>query len=318
MNESGNKIYPERITGMLILMLSLITSFYLYREVLAPFIMERMCYEQEVLAGETVAPYLYRPLWPWLSQLGMNLFEFTGLNTELIYKLHHGTLNTLLLGWMYWQIFIFFKLYINEMQARMGLILFALFLLAGVNGYYMEENLLLVGGNAWMLRQYLSGKNKWLIPGMLLLALNREQVIMIPVWLGLTLLAENQKPEKKNLLMLGGLCLSWMLVFVGLRISRGMGFTPYTPAFHWQYNFDQYHLTHFILPLWAGLWILPGILAWKGRKQLPRVFHFWLLSLPIYFALFSAFGKWTEPDKAMSAYLFLIPCIIRVMEHKKT
>jgi hypothetical protein len=186
-----------------------------------------------------------------------------------------------------------------------------------ISGYYMEENFFLLGGVAWMLWAYFNQRWRWLYVGMILLSIHREQSIMIPIWISLSMWTLTAQNKKKLILKTAGLFVIWLVVFIGLRWIRGVHYSPYSISFHLTYNLNLYHLTHYITPLWLGQVFLPLLLvAWAWKKLTPH-FRVWMLSLFPYYVLFMFFGKWTELDKAMSGYLFMIPGVLTWIEPKK-
>lgn len=297
--------------------LAALTSFFLYKELVAPLAFERICYEKDVLIGQTVSPYLYRPLWPWLSQTFSHLTSFTGWSPILQHKIFHGLWNTVVLTWMYFGVFSFFSLWCTKAKSMVGVLILQVLIPLSISGYYMEENFFLLGGVAWMLRAFFLQQWLWLYLGMFILSLHREQSVMIPIWIVLSIFTLTAQNKKLIIAKTLGLFLIWMAVFFGIRWIRGVHYSPYNIDFHLTYNLDVYHFTHYITPLWLGQVIIPAVLVATQWKKLTPPFHYWLLSLLPYYLLFMFFGKWTELDKALSGYLFMIPAILTWIEPKK-
>lgn len=293
-----------------------ITSFYVYKELVAPFAFERICYELDVLNGQTVSPYLYRPLWPWLSQSFAQFTTQWGWNAELQHKIFHGIWNTAILTWMYYGVFRFFTLWTKHSTALVGVFVLQALVPLSISGYYMEENFFQLGGVAWMLFAFY--KQRWVLLyiGMCILSIHREQSLMIPIWITLSML--HLTAQNKNWLRISGLFIIWCAIFMGLRWIRGVHYTPYSMEFHLSYNLDKYHFTHYIAPLWLGQVILPLLLAATQWHKLKPPFKSWLISLIPYYFLFLVFGKWTELDKAMSGYLFMIPPALTWIQEKRS
>ncbi len=301
-----------KTAGMIYLSFAFTLSFYHAQTIDRPFWQERSEFHQGIIKGDFNAPYQYRILSPWLTELpsivvekalGLSSVKQTAMTREFFYLLQRLIATFLLL--------IVFHLYLenwftSEIAFSGTLILAGLHLFTYRSYFYQPDSplhlLFLTTGAYLMSRGEFKG---WLYPLTIVGSLTRETFGLI-VPLHLAFFGFRKQTLKHTL----GLFSVWLAVQVLLRGIFGL--RPPFPARPLMTNFYESAWPIFLFSL---MWFIPLIYF----RRLPAIFRrMLLLFAPPLIIANVFFGKIEETRLFLDLAIVLIPATLFALFFHKT
>ncbi len=309
MGETTNVQLPLSLkaAGVIYLSFAFTLSFYHFQTVDYPFLPDRREFHQGVIRGDFNAPYQYRILSPWLTEvpsimaektLGLSTSKQAALTREFFYLLQRLIATFLL--------FLVFHLYLtkwftSEIAFSGTLILAGLHIFTFRSYFFQPDSplhlLLLTTGAYLMSRGEYKG---WLYPLTIVGTLNRETFgLIVPLHMAFFGF------RKKTLLHSAGLLMVWLAVQLSLR--GVFGIRPRFP--------DRPLVTNFYESLWplflfSLMWVIPLIYF----RRLPATFR-WMMALfapPLIIANI-IYGKVEETRLFLDLALVIIPATLFIL-----
>lgn len=229
-------------------------------------------WHSEILSGTAPAPSQYRLLVPWLAEALRRLLGTDYL--PLPYFLLRGLATGLALWW--------FDRYLRHFFSRAAAAAGAMFLAAVIPFTYFKVvqesdpvNLLVFVGAFWALA---SGRDRPLVPLVLVGTLNRETALLVPAFFVLARLGT--VPARRLLGWTALLVACWAAVYGGILAAYGFR-RAYCDLIMLDRNFASWQPTLHLVLLFGAVWVL----AYLGRNKGPVLLSRALWLLPPYLAL---------------------------------
>lgn len=302
-----NIYLPKKLsTFILIISLSLLSSWYVIDRVIWNNIDLRIEFESSILNGNSEPPYQYRILQPLLSKAFDSLlsaFILSGYWRHLIYS---SFFILAIFTGVNLSFYAYLNIFFEETKAVAGLLLLQSLIPLSITGYYIEGDfltfLLFIAGFLVIF----ANRPVFLLAIVLVGSFNREQIIFL-ILLYFFYAYSERKLNARNISILIGCVVIWLIIAFGLRWYYDFEPSKYTIGLHIERNTDLRILIRQIIPLWVaevgGICVL-CLLAF--RKSHP-FFKISFISMGLYACLFFLNGNLWELAKFFPVFIIMIP-----------
>ncbi len=262
---------------------------------------------QLITSAEGEAPWVHRPLVPWMAELSGRVVQAFGYPERRAVELAY-----LFWRWVFtFGLFLLFHRYLGHWVPPPWPLVGTL-LLAGLHGpsyaHYWFQPASSLDLLAWTLAAVLTLERRWLwlFPLILLSSFNRETSVFIVLIHGALLWGK--EPTKPVLLRMLGLGVCWALPFVGLRLAIESGGWAHgtNPLGMLTANLTHVDWLLYALCFWGVLWVLP-FARWKRVPARLRALA--VILLP-YLGLQLGFGRIREVRLLLPLALVLVPVLL--------
>lgn len=297
---------------IILVMLALISAWYVSRTVIIPQVDERIELTNKILAGEQSPPYQYRLFKPMLGRAFETAISPLIGDPRWQHIIAYGLLTFMTFLGIFAAFYSHLQRDFSGTTPLIGVLALQAVIPLSTTGYYMEGdfiNLLFYVIGLSLIRQEKDGYLPVLVG---LGTLNREQFVFILIWYIAYFIGQRKLTWRRVLLASASL-LVWFAVYIGIRMYFGFKPSQYTIALHIASNTNMGILFTSILPLWisnvAGFVAL-SIFAFRKSNTFHRLSF---LSLLVYVALFFVNGNMWELAKFLPAYLIMIPMSLQIL-----
>lgn len=309
----GSSSENSKAVYILLLILTLVSSVFICKEVILPNVDARIQFEGDILTGQMEPPYQYRVFKPLIARALQLLLSGIVSSAVAQHVISYSIIVVVCFLGIYYFFYIFLRYLFSNKTSIIGLLLLQIVIPLAVTGYYMI-------GDFITLLFYLIGFNlffrdrDYYLPLLIGLAtLNREQTVFLLLFYVIYLFSQKRLFDKRKVLIIIACIAAFLIAFIGVRFCFGFKASQYTIAMHVIRNFEFKRLVLQIIPLWlaeiAGF-ILISILAFK-RSNLFLKLSF--ISLGLYILLFFLKGNLWELAKFLPAFLIMIPMSLQVL-----
>lgn len=306
----GNKLKPILI---LIIMLALISTWYVCNKVILSNIEARIEFADEILSGQMKAPYQYRVLKPLIAEALQILISPLIRSTRIQHVVSYSVIAFVTFLGIFYLFYLFLRNLFTEKTAIIGVLLLQAVIPLSVTGYFMVGDFIavfffLLGFNLML------GRRDIFLPLVIGLAtLNREQMIFLVVFYVIYLISQQKIFNKRNILIVTACIAAFLLVFFSVRFYFGFKPTDYIISLHVARNTNLYNLFRSIIPLWlAGVAGFIALCAFAFNKS-NTFFKLSFLSLGLYTLLFFLNANLWEIAKFLPAFLIMIPMGLQIL-----
>jgi len=284
----------------------LILSYYQTIRVDAPNYDLKLKRHASIIDNSAEYPYKYRLLNPYMANASFSLFK-TVLPEKASFLLAYTIQNIIIYFFLLFMTANFFKLFLDEMGAAVGVLIFAVLVTLSLTGYDTLGDMTTAGLMALGFFLINTGRVLYLYPLVFIGSFNELQIIILILFYFCG--KKNNVKSPKVWLHSVMLTVTFMLAYAILYLIRGG--EAGSGDFVWFFTKDaSFNLSHpdFIL-LWAIMIIPLLYFALKGLKSKPEFLKRNLLvTLPAFYIFaFFFIARMREIDKALTIFLILIP-----------
>ncbi|OQX92004.1 MAG: hypothetical protein B6D58_05155 [candidate division Zixibacteria bacterium 4484_95] len=298
---------------ILLLILTLVSSVLVCKEVIIPHVDARIQFENDVLNNQMEPPYQYRVLKPLIARALQILLS--GIIDSV--KTRHVLSYSMIVFFCFLGIYYFFYMYLRYLFSNktsiIGLLLLQTVIPLSITGYYMIGDFITLLFYLVGFSLFFSNKDRYFPILIGLATLNREQIVFLLLFYVFYLFYRGQLFDKRKILIIIACVTAFLVAFIGVRIYFGLKISQYTIALHVARNTELKRLFLQIIPLWfaeiAGF-VLISILAFKKSNLF---FKLSFISLGLYVLLFFLKGNLWELAKFLPAFLIMIPMSLQVL-----
>jgi len=296
-----------KTAGPIYLSFALMLCFYHAQTIDRPFWLERSEFHQGVISGDFKAPYQYRILSPWLTEVPARIVENVldlpagkqaAMARELFYSFQRLVATFLL--------FVVFHLYLERWFtweiAFAGTLILAGIHLFTFRSYFFQPDsalhLLFLTIGAYLIA--FGGRDAWLYPLTIIGSLNRETFgLIVPLYVSFCGLTKRAATHAMGLLLM------WLAMQVALRAFFG-----FRPRFADRPMIDNLYESLWPLFLFSLMWLIPLVYF----RKLPTALRAMLvLFAPPLIVANVVFGKVEETRLFLDLAIVLIPATLYVL-----
>jgi hypothetical protein len=306
---------------IVITILTLISTWYVYLNVIQLNPDMRINLTKQILSGEAEPPYQYRIFKPLAAKIIETALTPLLYDNKYVSKpvlvghvVSYGLLSLAAFFGIYTLLYLFLRtLFSRSSTALMGILLFqAVVPLSIQHGFYMEGDFITVFFYLLGLILMLSRKDAYLPLVIGIATFNREQTIFLVVLYVIYLASQKRLLEKGSLIIVAACVAAFLIVFLGVRAYFGFRESRYTTGWIVSQNTSIEQL-NYIIPLWLAEVFGLAVLCLMAFRKSNTFFKVSFLSLGLYTLLFFLTGSMDELAKFLPAYLILIPMALQTI-----
>ena len=300
----------KRNLFLVIIFLTLISTWYIYSNVIYPNVNRRITFAESILSGDVEAPYQYRILKPILAKGIEFAISPIFLSDRKQHVVSHTTIALVCFLFMYSLFYAYLRKFFSQKTSLIGIMLLQIVVPLSVTGYFMIGDFLNVLFYIIGLNLIVYQKDKYLPTLMAIATANRVQIIFLIVFYIAYLISQRRLRRGIPIILFSSV--AFLIVFLGTRLYFGFKPNSYTIASHIIMNTDSRRLLD-ILALWTAELGVLSLCSIIGYRRSDIFFKLSLLSLLLYTTLFFLKGSITELAKFLPAFLVLIPMSLQVI-----
>lgn len=268
-----------------------------------------------IINNEIEYPYSYRLLNPYVTHVWFSASKLF-LPDKAAFLTAYALQNFIVYFFLLWAFTKFSRLWLNEIEATVSLLVMSLIIPLTLTGYDNLGDITTAGMMGLGFYFINAGKINALFPLMFVGAFNELQMLLLAgfYFIGNKTNLVNRKAWSNAVLLV----LTFALAYYVINLLRGG--SPLLDNLVWLYTKDtkemtdlQYNLTHpDFIPLWLLLIVPLLIYALKDLKNKPEFLKRSLfIMLPLFYVMaFLFIARMREIDKALTIFVILIPMAV--------
>ena len=302
---------------ILIAMLTLISTWYVFIQVISPpsNIPSRISISNVILDGQADPPYRYRILKPLTARILQKLMSPVMSDPWVQHVISYSLITLAAFAGVFSLLYLYLRKFFSQNASMIGLLFLQAVIPLSITfniGIYMEGDFIALAFYMLGLCLMVYGKDIYLPIVIGVATLNREQMVFLAFLYGIYLFSQPQVSGKK-LAILTACFAAWFIVFMGVRMYFGFKPSNFTYALHISHNLDMGKLTRKIIPLWLAEVAPSIVLCVLAFSRSNRFFRLSFISLSLYAAMFFFTGNMWELAKFLPAFLVMIPMALQIL-----
>lgn len=292
----------------IIILLTLISSKIVDKEILSPDILTRVEVQNNILTGQIEYPYQYRVLKPVMGFVLQKIMRIFVNNTYRAHLYAFEIITVFAFLLLFSCFYLFLKMFFSDTSCIIGLLLLQVVIPLSITSVWQEGDF--YNFIFFTIGFLLMFKSKdYLLPLVFAIGFsNREQIIFLFVFYIAYLISQNKLKQKKSLIVIALSVIACAAVYFALRWKFGYKYT--------EVNYNTMRNTEnigLVIQLWSAQVLIFAILSVKAFKSSSKFFKLGLISLGAYFILYFFYGYMAELAKFLPAYLILIPMSLQII-----
>ena len=307
------RVRDSRHIHLIILIVTLISSVLVIKDVIIPNVDARIEFEEKILSGDHDSPYQYRILKPLIAKAIQLVVVPLTQEMRTAHIVSHAMLVGACFLLLYYLFFLYLRRIFTEQAAITGLVLLALVIPLATTGYYMVGDFLTLMFFAAGFALFFNDKDQYLPAVIFVGAFNRQQIIILLVFYVIHLYSTDQLFKRSRLAVLVASVLAFGTAWFAVRFYFGFKPDPYPILLHTTSNMEIGNLVGRTIPLWTAQILGFAILSALSFKNAGKFFRLSFIFLAPYALLFFLKGYLWELAKFLPVYLILIPMSLKTV-----